>query len=95
MGYNYHHQHDSLTEPIHRNESNISCSIAPGDNLVFREPYEHAGVARSESEGRRFGMDMRCLVRLVCQAFLDPSELKDPSASPNAKSFNSLYPLRC
>ena len=73
----------------------MSCSVPPGDDLVSREPYKHAGVARSESEGRRFGMDMSHLVRLVFQAFLNPSELKDPSASPNAKSFNSLCPLGC
>jgi hypothetical protein len=63
--------------------------LAPG------EPYKFAEVARSESEGRRFGMDMRRLVRLVCQAFQNPSELKDPSASPNVEPFDSLRPLGC
>ena len=95
VSYTYVCQQDSLTEPIHRNKSNMSCSITPGDDLVSGEPCKHAGVARSESEGRRFGMEMRHLVRLVCQAFLDPGELKDPSASPNAESFNSLCPLGC
>ena len=93
VGYNYCHWHDSLTEPIHRNESNIPCSIAPGDGLVSRESYKHAGVARSKSEARRSGMDMRHLVRLVCQAFLNPSELNDPSASPNVECFYSLHSL--
>jgi hypothetical protein len=63
--------------------------------LAPREPYDFAEVARSEPEGRRFGMDMRHLVRLVFQAFLNPSELKDASALPNGKSFNSLHPLGC
>jgi hypothetical protein len=52
-------------------------------------------VARSKSEERRVGMDMRRLVRLVCQAFLNPSELKDLSASPNVELFDSLHPLGC
>ena len=93
MGYNYCHWHDSLTEPVHRNESNIPCSIAPGDDLASRESYKHAGVARSKSEARRSGMDMRHLVRLVCQAFLNPSEFNDPSALPNVECFYSLHPL--
>jgi hypothetical protein len=45
--------------------------------LVSLGPSEDVDLSSELSKGRTFGHDMRRLVKLVCRAFLNPSELNN------------------
>jgi len=65
-----------LKLPLTRNESEISRAMAHKGYLFHKKGYRYDGLPKNQSKERRFGTDMRRLVKLVCQALLNPSELE-------------------